>query len=128
LNGRLTIAWLALTVLIAPVAGDIGSCRQEVAELDSVKFFTEKKRIDCGKCIECAFGSELCRVACEEPLDPEEAVFPEQCVPLVHDGEVCLNALGSASCDEYAAYVDDRAAFVPTECNFCPFELRPQAP
>ncbi|HZO14210.1 MAG TPA: hypothetical protein VFB62_13155 [Polyangiaceae bacterium] len=122
------LALLALFVLAAPTAGDIGSCRQEAAELDNIKFFAEKKSIDCGKCVECGHATTLCRQACNDPFDPETAVFPEDCVPLVHDGEVCLNALRAASCSEYATYVDDAAPTVPTECNFCPLDQRPVAP
>ena len=80
------LALLALSVLAGPTAGDIGSCRQEAAELDSVKFFAEKKSIDCGQCIDCGLTTALCRQACTEPFDPATALFPEDCVPLVHDG------------------------------------------
>ena len=49
--------------------------------------------------------------------------FPEGCDPIVHDGEVCLNALEAAGCGDYEAYVkdgEDRQA--PNECRFCPVE------
>jgi hypothetical protein len=125
---RWALFFLSLLVLAGPTAGDIGSCRQEVAELDAGKFFAEKKAIDCGQCIACGFTTTLCQQACNEPLDAALAVFPEECVPLVHDGEVCLNALRHASCDDYAAYIDDAAPTVPTECNFCPLDQKPEAP
>jgi hypothetical protein len=51
---------------------------------------------------------------------PVQTAFPDRCVPLVHDGEVCLRALQYASCDDYRAYVSDVSPSVPTECNFCP--------
>jgi hypothetical protein len=41
---------------------------------------------------------------------------------LVHDGEVCLNALDAASCDDYEQYVANQGATIPTECNFCPLD------
>jgi hypothetical protein len=37
-----------------------------------------------------------------------------------------LRALAAASCDTYAAYVDDEAAATPTECDFC--QVPPPAP
>ena len=39
---------------------------------------------------------------------------------LVHDGEVCLDALWAAGYNEYRPYLLDVGAAVPTECNFCP--------
>jgi hypothetical protein len=107
----------------APTVGDIGSCGQEVAELDAEKFFIEKNFIDCAQCTTCGFGTASCDRACNEPIG--EVAFDADCFPLVHDGEVCLNALRAAGCDEYAAYVDDVAPTVPTECNFCPLEEKP---
>jgi hypothetical protein len=110
---------VALTLLAAPTAGDIGSCGQEVVELDAVKFFREKQFIDCQKCRECDLSSKSCVAACNVALLVEDS-FPEHCFPLVHDGEVCLNALRSSSCDDYVGFMDDVAPSVPTECNFCP--------
>jgi hypothetical protein len=55
----------------------------------------------------------------------ENVAFDPDCFPLVHDGEVCLNALRAASCNDYANYVDDLAPTVPTECNFCPLAGKP---
>jgi hypothetical protein len=45
--------------------------------------------------------------------------FPDDCLPLVHDGEVCLRALLDADCDEYSRYVVSDPE-IPLECNFCP--------
>jgi hypothetical protein len=126
---RLSLVKLSLLVLLfvaGPTAGDIGSCGQEVAELDPVKFFSEKQAIDCRQCQECEWSTLACEQACGTVLI--ESSFPADCFPLVHDGEVCLNALRAADCDEYAAYVDDLAPTVPTECNFCPPDQQPEAP
>ena len=122
---RGAVARLALTgllVLAAPTAGDIGSCGQPLDELDPVKFFTEKRRIDCQQCQDCEIVSQTCVRACAGLGQSE---FPEGCYPLVHDGEVCLRALRDASCGEYETYVDDAAPVVPTECNFCSPAERP---
>lgn len=117
--------WLALLVM-APVAGDIGSCGQKAAELDPVKFFWEKQGVDCQQCQRCGFQTENCTQACESPFDPDVSFDPD-CFPLVHDGEVCLNALVIADCESYAEYVRDQAPTTPTECNFCPLDLKPEA-
>ena len=118
-------AWLTLLVLCvaAPTAGDIGSCGQELQLLDAQKFFGEKQFTDCLMCRECGIGTQFCADSCGEVLLQDS--FPEDCFPLVHDGEVCLNALRAASCDEYTTYVDDLAPTVPTECNFCPVGEKP---
>jgi hypothetical protein len=121
---HLVLALLALTVLAGPTVGDIGSCGQEVAELDAEKFFIEKDFIDCSQCTECGFETAICADACDGELST--TAFDEDCFPLVHDGEVCLNALRAASCDEYGGFVDDAAPTVPTECNFCPLEEKPE--
>lgn len=126
---RWSIVKLSLLVLLfvaGPTAGDIGSCGQEIAQLDPVKFFSEKQAIDCRQCQDCDFSSAACELACGTVL--LESTFPADCFPLVHDGEVCLNALRTADCDDYAAYVDDLAPTVPTECNFCPPDQQPEAP
>jgi len=116
---------LCVAFIAAPTAGDIGSCGQELAELDPQKFFLEKLAIDCRQCQSCELSSVTCERACSlEGLN--ELDFEPNCFPLVHDGEVCLNALRAAGCDEYAAYVDDVAPETPTECNFCPIDQRPE--
>jgi len=114
----------SLLFAAAPVAGDIGSCNQPVEELDPYKFFFVKRRIDCLHCVECEFDTQTCARACGD--SPIEDQFPEGCYPLVHDGEVCLEALDAAGCDEYSRYVDDYAAETPTECNFCPLDQQPE--
>jgi hypothetical protein len=126
---RLSLMAAALLLLAAPTVGDIGSCGQEVAELDAPKFFAEKRVVDCQRCVDCDLQTAYCTAACDRAgqLDPNEA-FPLDCYPLVHDGEVCLNALRSASCSAYASYVDDVAPTVPTECNFCPVGEQPVSP
>jgi hypothetical protein len=119
----LRLIFVALFVLAAPTAGDIGSCNQTLADLDARKFFVAKEQIDCEKCLECGYVTETCGRACD--LEPNQTSFPEGCYPLIHDGEACLNALDAASCDKYLAYVADSGAAVPTECNFCPLGSRP---
>ncbi len=121
---HLTLIGLALSVLAAPTVGDVGSCGQEVAELDPPLFFAEKDFIDCNRCTECGVASEACIDACDRELGVD--AFDEDCFPLVHDGEVCLNALRAASCNDYQSYMSDTAPTTPTECNFCPLEDRPQ--
>jgi len=103
----------------APVPGDIGACGQEVSVLSPELFFRSKKRIDCTRCSECGLGTQTCTVSCSD-RPPENDSFPDRCVPLLHDGEVCLRALLAASCEDYAAYVDDVFPTVPSECDFCP--------
>lgn len=120
---RPVLMLVALLVLAGPTVGDIGSCGQEVAELDPDKFFIEKEFIDCTHCTECGFLSRACDAACD--LNRSNPGFDQDCFPLVHDGEVCLNALRAASCEQYASYIDDAAPTVPTECNFCPLDEKP---
>lgn len=114
---------LLVLALAAPTAGDIGSCGQELVELDPGAFFFEKALIDCQKCTRCNYLTIACERACagEHPDS-----FEEGCFPLVHDGEVCLDALRATACEDYASHIDDVAATVPTECNFCPLGERPQ--
>lgn len=113
---RLAIAILFFTA--APTAGDIGSCGQAPDELDPVKFFSAKELKDCEKCHLCGITTQACVLACEPYLDQSD--FPRHCYPLVHDGEVCLHALDTASCDEYRQFMNDLTPTIPTECNFCP--------
>jgi hypothetical protein len=116
---RLLLALLVLLFCAAPVPGDVGGCGQSPDPLDPEVFFATKRDIDCGKCQACGFVTGACQQACnlEAPLPSD---FPEGCLPLVHDGEVCLRALHFTPCDDYRAYVDDAAPSVPTECDFCP--------
>ncbi len=105
----------------APTAGNLGSCGQTAELLDEAKFFAAKRQVDCARCEECGLGTGACERACSDTRTDLE-VFPESCVPLVHDGEVCLDALVASECDDYASYVADEAPTLPTECAFCPVD------
>lgn len=120
-RGRTKIGFFVLVLLFctAPTPGDVGGCGQSPAELDPGTFFASKANVDCQRCDECGLTSVSCKNACQFP-DSYPSTFPENCVPLVHDGEVCLRALLHASCDDYASYMRDGSPSVPTECNFCP--------
>ena len=110
---------LLCTFVAAPTPGDIGGCGQPPQELDPVVFFASKDHIDCQRCQECGLAFNSCARAC----DPKASVphkFPNNCYPLVHDGEVCLRALYNASCGDYLRYMDDLNPDTPSECNFCP--------
>jgi len=113
----LRLALIAIFFLAAPVAGDIGSCSEPAAALDPTKFFDTKQETDCQHCLDCHLTTATCAADCGALAGGS---FPQGCYPLVHDGEVCLNALGAASCADYASYVADEGATVPTECDFCP--------
>jgi hypothetical protein len=102
---------------LAPTAGDVGGCGSTTTLLDMPAFAAAKKRRDCERCRECGLDTPRCRIACNE-ASPAATTIPASCVPLDHDGEVCLRALASASCDAYAGYVDD-APSLPSECAFC---------
>jgi hypothetical protein len=115
---KCALGFLVLSFCAAPVPGDIGGCGQEAQELDPIAFFGTKQVFDCEHCRECNIASDACTRACAEEL--VQSAFPRDCVPLVHDGEVCLRALSDAGCDDYATYMRDAAPVTPTECNFCP--------
>ena len=102
---------------MAPTVGDIGSCGQSVDDLDVPTFFGLKSQYDCQRCGECGLSRPLCDQAC---AGGEPATLPPDCRPLVHDGEVCLNAILYASCDDFATYTDPVAPKAPSECQFCP--------
>jgi hypothetical protein len=119
LRGRGLRTIVAVVLCAAPVPGDIGSCGQPVQQLDASRFFGAKKVVDCRRCTECTLPSTACQDACDQHVEPATS-FPAGCVPLVHDGEVCLRALLYASCDDYAGYMDDQSPQAPTECDFCP--------
>ncbi len=110
---------LVLLFCTAPTPGDVGGCGQKPAELDPETFFASKANIDCQRCQECGLTRASCSNACNFP-DSYPSAFPENCVPLVHDGEVCLRALLHANCGDYDSYMSDSSPSVPTECNFCP--------
>jgi hypothetical protein len=118
--------WPAIVVALlcaAPVPGDIGACGQPVARLDTDRFFSAKRSVDCEHCKECGIDSKICKADCGRGA-LEVSSFPGGCEPLVHDGEVCLRKLLETGCDEYAHYLDDAAPTVPSECDFCPGEPR----
>lgn len=117
-RGHIALALLALLFCTAPTPGDIGGCGQKPQELDPGVFFASKEAIDCQRCGECSIESKACSNACQAP-DTYPTTFPERCLPLVHDGEVCLRKLQYASCSDYASYMSNSPS-VPTECNFCP--------
>jgi len=116
---RLVLAAVVVLFCAAPTPGDIGGCGQRVQPLDPGAFYERKKETDCSKCRECSFSTDFCKGACDKAVDPLSE-FPEGCDPIVHDGEVCLNALEAASCGDYEAYVKDQAREAPNECRFCP--------
>ena len=112
------VGLLALAFGAGPTVGDIGSCGQSVTDLDEPSFAIARKTLDCRRCSECGLNDQTCRNACD-PNAPSEVGWPDTCRPLQHDGDVCLRAIKAASCREYAAYVDDIAPTLPTECDFC---------
>ena len=115
----LILIGLLCTFVAAPTPGDIGGCGQPPQELDPVVFFASKDNIDCLRCQDCALSRGSCKKSCD-PNSPIPRKFPDNCYPLVHDGEVCLRALYNASCSDYERYMDDSNPDSPTECNFCP--------
>jgi hypothetical protein len=114
---RILLALCALLFLAAPTPGDIGCSSEPATLLDATKFFDAKQVIDCERCTGCGIATETCKVDCGPLLGGS---FPAMCYPVVHDGEVCLDALLAASCSDYQGYVADEGATVPTECDFCP--------
>lgn len=105
-------------LLMAPTVGDTGGCGRTIRELDRDRYANARKLEDCERCQECSIDTIRCQHACDPKIAPEIAL-PPTCQPLFHDGEVCLRALGAASCDDYATYVDDDAPSTPSECDFC---------
>ena len=105
-------------LVMAPTVGDTGSCGRTATDLDRDRYANARKLEDCMRCQECGLTTARCVSACD-PAQLPEIVLPPTCRPLFHDGEVCLRALGAASCSTYATYVDDDAPSVPSECDFC---------
>lgn len=117
---------------MAPTPGDIGGCGQPAEELQNQElFFRAMQSADCSACERCGLSTKSCEDACGglKGLAPK---FPEGCVPLVHDGEVCLRRLQEEGCDQYKRYmVDDERGDAmpvasrprPSECQFCPEDL-----
>ncbi len=90
----LRLAAVVIFFAAAPTAGDIGGCGQAENDLDPVKFFTAKQSVDCDRCQACAIPSNACKRACDPGLLFTD--FAPGCVPLEHDGEVCVDALAAA--------------------------------
>jgi hypothetical protein len=103
---------------MAPTVGDTGGCGRTATELARDSYASARKRQDCEGCGRCGITTPRCERACDAAQLPE-IVLPVTCRPLLHDGEVCLRALGAAPCDVFATYVDDVAPATPTECEFC---------
>jgi hypothetical protein len=122
-DGAVRLAFAAVVVLFcaAPTPGDIGGCGQRVQPLGPEPFFLAKKDVDCARCKDCSFSTEFCQNACDADVPPPTE-FPEGCHPIVHDGEVCLNALEATGCDDYEDYIRDSGRKAPNECRFCPWE------
>lgn len=117
----LRLAIVVIFFAAAPTAGDIGGCGQAENDLDPLKFFNAKQSVDCARCQECIIPTDACKSACNPGLVIRD--FAPGCVPLEHDGEVCVDALSAASCGDYRSYMADEGATIPTECNFCPPQL-----
>jgi hypothetical protein len=115
---RLGVIFALAVLCAAPTPGDIGGCGQHPTPLDPQTFFELKRERDCQKCNDCKFTTAYCSEVCA--TNYELPSLPEGCVPLVHDGEVCLDALEAADCDEYSDYVKDEGRVLPSECQFCP--------
>lgn len=115
---KVALGFIALAFCAAPVPGDVGGCGQAPQELDPETFFWSKQGAECDQCRACGLTSAACARACRDTLVQSE--FPENCVPLVHDGEVCLRVLQNSSCSDFRDYMSDSAPTIPTECNFCP--------
>jgi hypothetical protein len=121
---RLAVVTAAMLGGVGALPGDIGGCGQGGDALEARQFFARKRAIECQRCAACGLESEACEGACEAESATTES-FPEGCVPLVHDGEVCLRALESARCRSFATFVADQAPRMPTECDFCPPSAAP---
>jgi hypothetical protein len=124
-EGRAALLPIALVLLsAAPSVGNLGSCGQQAELLDAEKFYRAKAAVDCNRCSECGLATSACVNGCEQRLEAD--AFPEGCYPLVHDGEVCLDALDAVSCGTFEAFVAEEGATFPTECNFCPIDEQGQ--
>ena len=102
----------------APTVGDIGGCGGTDETLDARKFFAERFNLECERCSECELATPACKRACDKKTIVP-GTFPPGCRPVVHDGEVCLNAIEALSCSGFADVVHPEP-IVPTECDFCP--------
>ena len=115
---KIALGLVALAFCAAPVPGDVGGCGQSPQELDPPTFFWSQQLTECEHCQSCDLKTAACARACGDVLVQSD--FPKDCVPLVHDGEVCLRALQNGSCSDFREYMSDSAPTIPTECNFCP--------
>lgn len=114
---RIGFSGMVLAFCAAPVPGDIGGCSRPAEPLNAEAFFEDKRAVDCSRCRECGLESHACEEACSART---LASLSDGCVPLEHDGQVCLRALLAASCDQVRGYMRDAGATAPTECDFCP--------
>jgi hypothetical protein len=112
------IAMLLALLCAAPTAGDIGGCGTGPDEIAPERYAAARKRLECDRCRECGVRTDRCVRACASDR-PSDVALPATCRPLVHDAEVCLRALLSASCDTFARAVDDVSPVAPSECLFC---------
>jgi hypothetical protein len=111
-------ALVAVVFVAAPTPGDVGGCGKTATALDPAAFARGRKTVDCQRCTDCGLHTQRCVRACD-PSAPSDVQIPGTCHPILHDGEVCLDALLAASCSDYAAYVDDVDPATPSECTFC---------
>lgn len=116
-------AAIALVFGVGATVGDIGSCGKAPLDLEASTFARARKSVDCERCTECDLTTVRCTEACADAASTD--TFPPYCAPLYQDGLVCLRALLTASCSDYAQYVDDGVRLVPTECEFCRGEAGP---
>ena len=114
---RMLIILALAPLLLATTPGDIGGCGDEVKDLDQVAFGQERKKLDCQQCRGCALETKRCTFACDESKQP--GTLPATCRPLERDGQVCLRALQTASCGDYAGFMNDTAPLTSSECEFC---------
>ena len=118
-RGQLAIVAIAALVFgAAPTVGDVGGCGKTATDLSEARFQSARKQADCQRCNSCGLKTQRCVRACNK-AEPPDVGFPDTCHPLLHDGEVCLDALLAASCSDYATYVDDVDPAIPSECDFC---------
>jgi hypothetical protein len=115
---QLALGFIALAFCAAPVPGDVGGCGQAAKQLDPEAFFWNLQDRECQQCRACDVTTSACERACGTTLVQSE--FPKDCVPLVHDGEVCLRAIEQSGCSDVRDFMSDSSPSIPTECNFCP--------
>src|SRR5262249_23333631 len=112
--GRPSIGFVIVLAILAaaPTVGDVGGCRAQVEPLDATKFYTQSLELTCSRCDECGILAPRCKNACDRNhIVPH--TFVNGCNPVVHDGEVCINALEALSCSAFDDYVE--RGVIPTE-------------